>query len=98
LWHKEIANVLSLAARSGRIPAEKVTAGSRLVESLPVDIATLTPAEIHGPVVDLVRWYRLTVYDASYLYIAMRDAAPLATMDKELLEAAPKAGVPILKT
>ena len=41
----------------------------------------------------LARKYRLTVYDASYLELALRRRASLATLDKSLQAAANLAGV-----
>jgi predicted nucleic acid-binding protein len=41
-----------------------------------------------GPVLDLARRTGLSVYDASYLDLAMRLGAPLATRDNELRQAA----------
>ena len=40
--------------------------------------------------------YELTIYDASYLEVAMRRQLPLATLDKKLAEAARAEGVPVL--
>jgi predicted nucleic acid-binding protein len=97
LWHKEIANVLTMAARSRRITEEKVAAGGRLVQSLPVNVANLTPGEVHGSVAELAKVYHLTVYDAAYLYLAVREGLALATLDDDLIAAAPKAGVPLLQ-
>jgi len=37
---------------------------------------------------DLARKHRLTVYDASYLELAQREALPLATLDADLIRAA----------
>jgi predicted nucleic acid-binding protein len=47
-------------------------------------------------VLELARQTRLTVYDASYLALAMRERIPLATLDKDLRNAAQAAGVPLL--
>ena len=40
--------------------------------------------------------FGLTVYDAAYLEIALRRELPLATLDKELADAARAAGVSVL--
>jgi predicted nucleic acid-binding protein len=42
---------------------------------------------------DLARTYKLTAYDATYLELAMRRAATLATFDVKLADAARAAGV-----
>jgi predicted nucleic acid-binding protein len=39
----------------------------------------------------------LTAHDAAYLELAMRLGAPLATLDRQLGEAAAKAGVTIFR-
>jgi predicted nucleic acid-binding protein len=39
-------------------------------------------------VLRLARGYRLSIYDASYLELALREAAPLATLDDQLRAAA----------
>jgi predicted nucleic acid-binding protein len=45
---------------------------------------------------ELSRKYKLSVYDAAYLALAMRERLPLATLDKALQSAAQAAGVPLL--
>jgi predicted nucleic acid-binding protein len=41
----------------------------------------------------LARKYRLSVYDASYLALAMKENLPLATLDGDIIQAAPLCGV-----
>ena len=45
---------------------------------------------------DLSRKHKLSVYDAAYLAIAIRERLPLATLDDDLRDAALAAGVPLL--
>jgi predicted nucleic acid-binding protein len=47
-------------------------------------------------VVMLARRHRLTVYDASYLELALRLGLPLASLDGELRQAAIACGVALL--
>ena len=51
--------------------------------------------EYVSSVLPLAREYRLSAYDASYLELAIRHAAPLATLDGQLQKAAKHAGVKI---
>lgn len=44
-------------------------------------------------ILETARRYRLSVYDASYLNLAMREALPLATVDGALRAAARAAGL-----
>ena len=50
-----------------------------------------------GETLNLARQYRLSTYDAAYLYLAMQEGAELATLDKALGEAARKAGVGVFR-
>jgi len=43
----------------------------------------------------VAREYGLSVYDGTYLDLAMQQGMPLATRDKALIKAAKKAGVTI---
>lgn len=42
---------------------------------------------------ELPERYKLTLYDATYLELALRCSLPLATLDKSLKNAADKAGI-----
>jgi len=42
--------------------------------------------------VPLARQYKLTVYDAAYLELALREVIPLATVDNRLADACKAAG------
>jgi prevent-host-death family protein len=44
-------------------------------------------------IIELARTHKLTVYDAAYLDLAIRNYLPLATLDSALLAAAKSAGV-----
>jgi predicted nucleic acid-binding protein len=46
----------------------------------------------------LARAHRLTMYDAIYLDLAIRFAAPLATRDKALRQVASETGVALIET
>jgi predicted nucleic acid-binding protein len=97
LWFLEVANVLLVSERRGRCREAEVVRFVELLESLPIvtDDATALHA-LHGTY-QLAREHGLTAYDAAYLELAMRLGAPLATMDKQLVEAAKKAGVKIFQ-
>lgn len=93
LWWFEVRNTLIVNERRGRI-AEADTAAFLLdigrlaitIDRAPDDSTTLM----------LARRHRLSVYDASYLELALRLGLPLATLDKELREAAVASGVTLL--
>jgi len=93
LWPVEMANILVMAERRGRItPAD----GERAVELLSHLPLTIEPAD--GDTLRrtraLAREHGLTAYDAWYLDVALRHALPLATFDRALEKAAQRAGLP----
>lgn len=55
------------------------------------------PVSAHiSSVFPLARQYKLSAYDASYLDVAIRSGAELATADERLEKAVRAAGVPIM--
>ena len=95
LWPFEIANVLGIAERRGRLTRDGMSDALALLRPLPLQIVDpLTLAETET-VLDLMRRHRLTGYDATYLELAVRLQLPLATKDHDLLVAAPAAGVAV---
>jgi predicted nucleic acid-binding protein len=48
------------------------------------------------PLIQLARSHRLSLYDAIYLDLAMREHLPLATVDTALARAAEAAGVALI--
>lgn len=93
LWRLEVANVLLVAERRGRITEAQATRFVGLLALLPIQIEA-NPADISA-LVGAGRLHTLTAYDAEYLLLAERLAAPLATLDEGLAAAARRAGVPI---
>ena len=95
LWLVEMANVLVVAQRRGRIsPADAVRA-ENLLRVLPIRIDPVRHDDLSRLRAIAVE-HGLTAYDAGYLEIAMRNRLPLATLDKGLRRAANKAGVELL--
>lgn len=92
----EVANILALAERKGRITPSGVANFVALIDSLPIEIDGQTAARALRQVPDLARSEPLTAYDACYLELAMRCGLPLASEDARLREAATRLGVALL--
>lgn len=90
LWWFEVRNVLMANERRGRIDRQKIVDFLAALERLPI-ILEHSPAD--EALLGLAGTFRLTVYDAAYLELAMRRRLPLASLDRELLVAARSAGV-----
>ena len=91
LWPYEIANAMLVAERRGRLKADSITDGMEAMEAL--DIVVEPGKTIERELVELARQNSLSVYDASYLALAMHLKIPLATRDAKLKRAAKSVGV-----
>jgi predicted nucleic acid-binding protein len=85
LWWFEIRNILVVNERRKRITESDTGVFLRGLAGLRIRVDR-QPEE--GVVLRLARTHRLSVYDASYLELALREAIPLATLDAELTAAA----------
>ncbi|MCC6621398.1 MAG: type II toxin-antitoxin system VapC family toxin [Deltaproteobacteria bacterium] len=93
LWVAEVANVLALAVRRGRLRRQDAARFTELLRALP--IASHPPASIDA-LVTIAHETGLTAYDATYLELAARLGAPLATRDDRLARAARARGVALI--
>ena len=93
LWWFEIRNGLIVNERRRRI-SEQLSAG--FLHELSQIATTVDVAPDSDHVMMLARKHRLTVYDAGYLELALREALPLATLDVALADAARAEGVPLI--
>jgi predicted nucleic acid-binding protein len=94
-WPAEVANVLLMCVRRGRIDLAQMAALRDEIVRLPVEIDPASLACIIGPVWQLAHTHNLTVYDAAYLELAQRAQIPLATLDDALRRAAGAVGVKV---
>lgn len=96
LWSVEVANALLIGQRRQRLNAVGLAAFLRLVETLPVSVDNSAPMDVLRRVRGLAQEQSLTVYDASFLELAIRRGLPLASRDRRLATAAERAGVDLL--
>jgi len=97
IWHLEIANVLALSERCGRIKPAGSGEFIALLETLAIVVDEETPSRALGSVLDLARAEQLTAHDAAYLELAIRLGVPLASKDADLCDAAERLGVSVLR-
>lgn len=93
LWFPGVANGVLVAERRGGFATAETASFMALVGTLPVVVDGIELSAIQGTVMILARKHGLTAYDATYLELAMRNSAELATFDRKLAEAARAAGV-----
>jgi len=96
IWALEIANGLLVGERRKRLTQGEVVRFIDLLEIVPVQEVSVSISTQIAGVLPVAREYGLSAYDASYLDVAIRHGADLATADDMLEKAARKAGVSIL--
>ncbi len=93
LWWLETANGLLMSERRKRSTRAGTQDALRAIAGLPVITDEESPPLRIEVTMSLAREYDLTIYDASYLELALRRGAALATADQRLAKAAKTAGV-----
>lgn len=96
LWALEVSNVLCMSERTGKIKTADALQFKELLMKLPIYVDDTTMHQAFQTISMLAREHGLTVYDATYLELAIRKSLPLATLDKKLIEAASRVGAPII--
>lgn len=93
LWPLEVANILLVGERRGRISQADSATFIGLLEGLPIRIDDETSEHAMKAALNLARAQNLSVYDASYLELALRRGLPIATLDAKLKAAAAALGI-----
>lgn len=92
LWHLEIANALLVAERRKVVSEARVMDYLARLSQLPISTDNADMVSRRDNVMALAREHRLTAYDATYLDLALRSNAVLATFDGALAAAMRQAG------
>lgn len=96
-WAFEVANSLVIAMRRNRLTNQGLEQNFEVLRALPIYSDMTGDSAVFTKMVGLAEKYRLSVYDAAYLELAMRSNLPLATLDDDLRAAAVLAGITVLK-
>lgn len=96
LWRLEVANMLRNAVRRGRCDDDFAERSLTRLAQFKIRIDDETDQHAWGATRELSQEQGLTVYDAAYLELALRKALPLASCDRELIEAAERRSVEVL--
>jgi predicted nucleic acid-binding protein len=98
LWRLEIASALQNGIKRKRINAAYRDSAIQKLLRLPIETDPDTKDYAWTTILQLADIHRITVYDASYLELALRRGLPLATRDDQLAAAAASAGAILLPT
>ncbi len=91
IWKLEVANAFLMAENKKRISSAEIAQAMAEIKLLPIEVEREEPDS--ATLINLARKYKLSVYDATYLDIAIRLGFPLASKDNKLLAAAKKCGI-----
>ena len=90
IWPLEVANVLLIAKKNKRITEIQSASFIEALSALPIIVDQSTSDKAMHSIFALANQTNLSIYDAAYLELAVREKIPLMTLDKELIKAAKK--------
>jgi predicted nucleic acid-binding protein len=94
IWPFEIANILAVSERRGRL---NETQSNEFLSALAeLDIRVQPVVSDPGTMLPLVRRLKRSAYDTAYLELAQRTGLSLATLDQKLAAAARGIGVKVI--
>ena len=98
LWWFELANVLTVSFRRGRLHVDELERCVQLLSEFPLETAReLSNSDGLRMVTASARANQLSGYDASYLVLARQRGLGIATIDEPLVKAATRLGVQVFK-
>jgi predicted nucleic acid-binding protein len=93
LWHLEVSNALLVAERRSVLPQTDSDGFLARLSSLPFFTDSDPVADRRSRILALARSHGLSSYDATYLELAQRLGAAIASFDRQLNQAAVALGV-----
>ena len=93
LWSLEVGNVIAKIEAKNIVTEADSQRFVALLGRLDIVTDPATAGRALGDTLNLARRYKLSVYDAAYLELALRMNYPLATLDADLAKAATLAGI-----
>jgi predicted nucleic acid-binding protein len=93
LWFLEVSNVLLIAQRRRRLTAVQRKAALEELAAMQFTVDDEGARNAFGKTSELAEKYGLTIYDATYLELALRRSLPLASRDEALRSAARQCGL-----
>jgi predicted nucleic acid-binding protein len=96
LWFLEIANALLVLQRRKKITVNERKLALQILSELNPTVDEEGGGTVFGRVSEIAEKHGLSVYDATYLEIALRRKLPLASLDHALRTAAKRCSVKVL--
>lgn len=96
VWPFEVANALLAARSSGRLSQDEVPRVARELSALEAEVQPASVGRALNDVLNVAVRYGLTIYDATYVELAIRRALPIATLDRQVRTASLQSGLNVL--
>ncbi|BFD46906.1 MAG: type II toxin-antitoxin system VapC family toxin (plasmid) [Rickettsia endosymbiont of Sergentomyia squamirostris] len=96
IWLLEIGNVLLCAERAKRITVTQRKQAMYILKDIPIKVDQTRLEHAWFETMELAEYHGLTLYDASYLELALHYNLPLATSDNLLKRAGQARGIVII--
>lgn len=96
LWKIEVANSLNQGIRRHRINSDERATALADLDAMSITVDRQTGKHAWNETLSLADKHKLTVYDATYLELALRLSIPLATLDDDLRRPAHREGLALL--
>jgi len=96
LWFLEMSNILLVAQRRQRLTAGQRKLAMEKLTAMRFTVDEEGSRHAFGKTSELAEKYGLTIYDATYLELALRRLLPLASRDEALKSAAKQCGLKVL--
>jgi predicted nucleic acid-binding protein len=93
LWPLEVANALTVLSRRRKLTTGETQLAIEMIRALPAVIDHEAAAIAFTKLAELASQRGLTIYDATYIELAMRKQLPLASNDAKMRQAAIGSGV-----
>jgi predicted nucleic acid-binding protein len=94
LWRFEVANVLAVGQRRGRLTEAQAARFVALLRRLPISLDETAPDAT--ALLAVAHRHELSAYDAAYLELAQRRGVGVATQDARLRSATLESGLPVM--
>ncbi len=96
IWTSEITNAILIAHKQKRVSTLEIQRFIDLLEGLTIKEVSIPLHWSISNILPLAQKYDLSAYDASYLAVAIRHDAAIASLDTRLVKAAKKSDIEII--
>ena len=95
VWWLEVSNVIAQAEAQQLLPETQSRKFLDTLQKMPITVDSSPVEQLWEQTLHLARKFKISVYDATYLELAIRQNIVLATLDTDLARAARQSKTPL---